>query len=154
MLSIEKFNTDKSTLIILNPFATAVFAWIAYLIVTDGQSWGFQNHMLDWGIDLLFALLLALIFLRVFLGIVALKSSSIQIAYAALCSYLTLALMGASSHSDAIWVFFVVGWFLYYGILHVLLKRPSVLAAIQCLIGTLSGLFLTSEYIYFCRSIF
>jgi len=157
MLTIEKFNTGDNIHSTYNPVTTIVCASIGWLILTYGQNWIYHSGGWRIFIAIVLVLTLGILGFLILLGTVALKNEFTQFIYSSLNSYLLLPIFhryfNISTYSVVWWGSLVLGSLILYKLFNSLLKKPSVLAAMQCLLGTLFGLFITSEFIYFCRAL-
>lgn len=158
MLALEKFSTGRNLHSTFNPIVTAVFGFIAFAIISNGLSWSRASH--DWRllVSILLIVLLIMAFIAILCGVVALKNRFTQIVYSlAIGGAATLFLNSQLHLTRENWHLFLaaacISTLVFY-ILRYLLSKPSILAACQCLLGTLTGIVLLSELIHFGNRLF
>jgi len=158
MLTLDKFNTGRNLHSTFNPLVTAIFTGIAYLILTQGRSWSRINSSWELPVSVLLLAVLAFSLAAMLCGVLALKNRFTQMVYSiAAGGSLVLFIESIFRIMREGWLLILAGVcssILIFFILRKLFNKPSIVAALQCFLGTLAGIVFISEFIYFARSLF
>ena len=158
MLATEKFKTGDNIHSIFNPITTAILGVIGYFILQNGHEWAWEADGLWYLLATLFVIILAAISVGLFFGSIAIKNRYTQICYAGLISFLSLSFFGRGFRMDmndaSWWVALACSSAFLFLVLQQILKKPSIVAAMQCLTGTLAGLMILTEFISFVQFYF
>ncbi|WP_115717819.1 hypothetical protein [Gallaecimonas mangrovi] len=150
MLSLEKFHFGENLHSRYGALRTLLCAGAGYLIVVYGLDW-LLRHIPGAMVALVClaaVVVLAILAFNVFMGSIAIKNQSIQQLYGVLIGYL-LASEFSYGWRDTpnFWLWLVIGGGAGYLLLFLINKKSSLIAAGQCLLGTLAGVWLLSHYI-------
>lgn len=155
MLNLDPFKSGDNLHSRFGPVQTLLCLLGGYLISHFVTRWLAQVQGIWY---LLLSLLLVAVIgglcLSVFMGSLALRNRGTQLCYSGAIGLVLAEIFTRSYHQKEWWICLAVGAVLAYLGLHHGSKKPSLLAAGQCLAGTLAGIWLLSFFVNYLRLLY